>query len=390
MGGPGGAAAWRRLCAGRGAAAAGANGTARDNRGSTDPPPQANLVNYFGRSDKVDSVEVHPVLLKKGDTRVALYGLGSMRDERLNRMWQQKKVKFLRPTAADRGETYFSIFVLHQNRDTGRGRNTCVHESMIPEWFDLVIWGHEHECQIKPRESAVGTFRVSQPGSGVATSLVESESKPKQCGLLQIRGEEFRLTPLKLTCQRPFVVADVVLADEETLEGPDAYDDDRDSAAAVADVLADKVETLINEISGKARPPRTKDMLCPMARPDQVLVRLRVDHTGFATINNAKFGGRFVGRVANAATILHFSRQKAAPDKAKKAWQAAAAPVEEGELDSVRIEDLARRLSGIERLKRPFAIVLVEMLASFFLKDVEPTGSVARRSRASWTATRPS
>jgi double-strand break repair protein MRE11 len=52
----------------------------------------SNLVNYFGRQDEVDNVRVSPVLLQKGDTRVALYGMGSMRDERLNRMWQGKKV----------------------------------------------------------------------------------------------------------------------------------------------------------------------------------------------------------------------------------------------------------------------------------------------------------
>jgi double-strand break repair protein MRE11 len=52
----------------------------------------SNLVNYFGRQDEVDNVRVSPVLLRKGSTRVALYGMGSMRDERLNRMWQGKKV----------------------------------------------------------------------------------------------------------------------------------------------------------------------------------------------------------------------------------------------------------------------------------------------------------
>lgn len=35
-----------------------------------------------------------------------------------------------------------------QNRDLGRGKKNCIHESMIPEWIDLVIWGHEHECQV--------------------------------------------------------------------------------------------------------------------------------------------------------------------------------------------------------------------------------------------------
>lgn len=67
-----------------------------------------------------------------------------------------------------------------KNRDYGRGSKNCVHESMIPDWMDLVVWGHEHECLIKPTPSLVGGFYVCQPGSSVATSLVEGEAVPKQ------------------------------------------------------------------------------------------------------------------------------------------------------------------------------------------------------------------
>ncbi len=45
----------------------------------------AGLVNFFGLQDDVDKVEIEAVLLEKGSTRVAIYGMGSMRDERLNR-----------------------------------------------------------------------------------------------------------------------------------------------------------------------------------------------------------------------------------------------------------------------------------------------------------------
>jgi double-strand break repair protein MRE11 len=107
----------------------------------------SNLVNYFGRHDEVDKVEVSPILIRKGSTRVALYGMGSMRDERLNRMWQGKKVRFLRPEVDaedddDEENAFFNIFALHQNRDLGRGSKNCVHESMIPEWMDLVSPTH--------------------------------------------------------------------------------------------------------------------------------------------------------------------------------------------------------------------------------------------------------
>jgi len=141
----------------------------------------AGMVNYFGKCDAVDAIDVHPVLLRKGSSRVALYGLGNMRDERLNRMWNQKSVKFLRDAAGrdERSTPYLNIFVLHQNRDLGRGKKNCVHESMIPKWMDVVVWGHEHECQIGEgkekgglADSLQGGFNIMQPGSSVATSLV--------------------------------------------------------------------------------------------------------------------------------------------------------------------------------------------------------------------------
>ncbi len=104
-----------------------------------------NLVNYFGKSDNVDDVTVYPVLMNKGlyylivllliycvlssltrratsavcylcsgKTKVALYGLGNIRDERLYRTFQQKKVKLMRPV--EDKDNWFNIFVLHQNR----------------------------------------------------------------------------------------------------------------------------------------------------------------------------------------------------------------------------------------------------------------------------------
>lgn len=220
----------------------------------------ANLVNYFGRQDEVDNVRISPVLLQKGETKVALYGMGSMRDERLNRMWQGKKVKFLRPERGGGGggghneddekgggeddeKEWFNIFTLHQNRDLGRGSKNCVHESMIPEWMDLVVWGHEHECLIHPSESLVGTFRIIQPGSSVATSLTAGEARRKQVGLLEIKGGNFRLTPKTLSCVRSFAVGEVVLGDMSrerggVLDVEDPHVEDRMSELLEAEVNA--------------------------------------------------------------------------------------------------------------------------------------------------------
>ncbi|CAM9386970.1 unnamed protein product, partial [Ectocarpus sp. 12 AP-2014] len=203
----------------------------------------ANLVNYFGKSNKVDDVEVNPILIQKGLTKVALYGMGSMRDERLNRMWQQKKVRFLRPLEDDGGKDFFNVFVLHQNRDLGRGKKNCIHESMIPEWIDLVIWGHEHECQVEPMESLVGTFRISQPGSSVATSLCEGEAVPKNVGLLEIRGNDFRLQAVPLSQVRPFRMGEIVLSEVDGLDSKGANVDE-----AVGEALANQVEQMAEEL----------------------------------------------------------------------------------------------------------------------------------------------
>ena len=49
-------------------------------------------VNYFGKSEDLDNINVYPVLLRKGQTKVALYGLGNIRDERLHRAFSNDQV----------------------------------------------------------------------------------------------------------------------------------------------------------------------------------------------------------------------------------------------------------------------------------------------------------
>ena len=72
------------------------------------------LVNYFGRAPSIDDISVSPLLMQKGSTKLALYGLGSIRDERLHRTFVSKKVRMLRPR--EDAESWFNLLVLHQNR----------------------------------------------------------------------------------------------------------------------------------------------------------------------------------------------------------------------------------------------------------------------------------
>ncbi|KAG1117425.1 hypothetical protein G6F42_013440 [Rhizopus arrhizus] len=121
------------------------------------------LVNYFGASQSIENVEIHPIIMRKGNSSLALYGLGNIRDERLHRQWRSGHVNFVRGA-----EDCFNLFVFHQNR-ARHGPTSHIPEEFIDGFIDLVFWGHEHECRIVP--VSFEKFDITQPGSSVATSL---------------------------------------------------------------------------------------------------------------------------------------------------------------------------------------------------------------------------
>ena len=115
--------------------------------------------------------------------------------------------------------------------------------------MDLVFWGHEHECLIDPDESLVGTFRISQPGSSVATTLSQGEAKRKHCGLLEVRGNQFRMTKIPLGSVRGFAEGSISLKDVERNQGGVLDVEDPKIEENMASYLADQVESLVRIIS---------------------------------------------------------------------------------------------------------------------------------------------
>lgn len=294
----------------------------------------ANFINYFGKCDKVDAIEVFPVLLVKGNTRVAIYGLGNMRDERLNRMFAQQKVVFRRP--AENPEQWFSIFVVHQNRDDrGRGSKNCVPESFIPDFIDFVVWGHEHECLIDAQESVKGDFFITQPGSSVATSLIEGEARPKHVAVMEINGQSFRMSNRVLKTVRPFKIEEIVLSEVEELDP-----NDPDITERIHAVLDERVREMLGEAEIERR--QQEEPVHPEL--NEILVRLRVEHTGFPVLHNQRFGSKYVGKVANPNDILLFYRRQkeraTTKDKKSKIGGLLEEPIRPTRLDTVTIEDL--------------------------------------------------
>lgn len=268
-----------------------------DNLSAIDILSASNLVNYFGKmalgGSGVGEITIYPILIRKGTTSIALYGLGNIRDERLNRMFQTPHaVQWIRPEAQEGFpiSDWFNILVLHQNRVKANPKN-AINEHFLPRFVDFVVWGHEHECLVDPQEVPGMGFHITQPGSSVATSLIDGEAKPKHVLVLEIKGSQYRPTKIPLKSVRPFEYAEVVLKDEDGIDPNDQ--------ASVLEHLDQVVRNLIDR-SRKSAISRLELKL--------PLVRIKVDYSGFSTINPQRFGQKYVGKVANPQDILIFSK----------------------------------------------------------------------------------
>lgn len=126
------------------------------------------LINYFGRWLDYSNVVISPICLQKGETKLGLYGLSHIKDERLGRLFRNKKVTMTKPNTND----WVNLLVLHQNR-AERGPKNFIPETCIPDFIDLVIWGHEHDCHITPTPiSSSKNVYVSQPGNSYNFQLI--------------------------------------------------------------------------------------------------------------------------------------------------------------------------------------------------------------------------
>lgn len=82
-------------------------------------------------------------------------------------------------------------------------------------------------------------------------------------------------------------------------------------------------------------------------KPDEVLVRVRVEHMGFSTLNNQRFGAKFVSEIANPGDILLFHRKKDMK-LSSTATKKSILPIPPDELEKTNMEDLVK-----EQLEAP-------------------------------------
>ncbi|KAF2869697.1 hypothetical protein BDV95DRAFT_596029 [Massariosphaeria phaeospora] len=304
------------------------------------------LVNYYGRASDADDVSIKPVLLQKGGTKLALYGLSNVRDERLFRTWRDGKVKFFQP--GTQKDEWFNLMSVHQNH--------YLPENFLPEFLDLIIWGHEHECLIEPRYNPEMGFHVIQPGSSIATSLMPGEAVPKHVAILSITGKEFTTEAIRLKTVRPFVMKEIVLADEREIKEKQVWrmSDNRNK---ISEHLEKIVHGLIEEARREwleVQDDRVEGEDIEVPKP---LVRLRVEYTApdpgeFICENPQRFSRRFQGKVANTSDVVQYYRKKKAPNRALKnnADLPDESVMDQLSLDSVKVEKLVKEFLAAQSL----------------------------------------
>jgi double-strand break repair protein MRE11 len=267
------------------------------------------LLNYFGRTPESDKLEIKPILLQKGQTKLAVYGMSNVRDERLFRTFRDKKVTFFQPGVQK--QDWFNLMAVHQNHHA-HNETGYLPERFLPEWLDLVVWGHEHECLIDPVLNPETMFHVMQPGSSVATSLVPGEAVPKHVAIVTITGKEFKTENIRLKTVRPFVTREIILADDTRFQSLARVKDNRQKITVK---LVEVVNSLIEEAKS--------DWLAIQDEDDAVdevplpLVRLKVENSApdggyFDCENPQRFSARFVGKVANVKDVVQFYKKKTA------------------------------------------------------------------------------
>ncbi|RDL37314.1 Uncharacterized protein BP5553_04747 [Venustampulla echinocandica] len=324
--------------------------TGEDSLCSLDLLQVSGLLNYFGRTPQNDKLDIKPVLLQKGQTKLALYGMSNVRDERLFRTFRDGHVKFFKPGVQHKD--WFNLMAVHQNHHA-HSETGYLPENFLPEFLDLIIWGHEHECLIDPRQNPETMFHVMQPGSSVATSLVPGESVPKHVAIVSVTGRDFKVEKHRIKTVRPFVTRELVLAIDERFRGLAKVKDNRHK-------LTSKLVEVVNELIEEAK----AEWLTIQDEDDQPikvplpLIRLKVEYTApdggqFDFENPQRFSNRFVGKVANVNDVIQFHRKKTGiskKDNAKKDMPEESILASMA-IDNVKVERLVREFLTAQSLK---------------------------------------
>ena len=153
------------------------------------------------------------------------------------------------------------------------------------------MWGHEHECFTTTVHSEENGFHIYQPGSSVATSLIQAESNPKHIGLCEINQDKFRIIPIKLETQRPFIYDQFELKQ---------FADKIKGQEDIEHLIENKVQECLDKINeGRKSIPKLYNDLLP-------LIRLKIEYSGYTIIKMNSILNKFSNLVANPGDMVQF------------------------------------------------------------------------------------
>lgn len=246
-----------------------------------------------------------------------------------------------------RDESYLTS-LSHAYTETG-----YLPENFLPEFLDLVVWGHEHECLIDPKYNPEMNFHVMQPGSSVATSLMPGEAVPKHVAILSVTGRDFKVETIRLKTVRPFVMKEIVLSEEKETKKLAR----KDNRTLLTQYLAGVVEDLIKQAKDEWLEAQEEGDWDDEPEVPLPLIRLRVEYSApeggnFDCENPQRFSNRFVGKVANVNDVVQFYRKKAS--SGRKAQDGVDLPEEsilaQLSVDSVKVEKLVQEFLTAQSL----------------------------------------
>jgi len=161
-----------------------------------------------------------------------------------------------------------------------------------------------------------------QPGSSVATSLMPGEAVDKHVAILKITGKDFNVEPIRLQTVRPFVMKEIVLAEEKAIKGLWKKEENRTALnqhlnQIVEDMIKEGWDQYLDHHDGVMPGKGSQEEI--LARP---LIRLRVEYTApeggqFDIDNPQRFSRRFIGKTANVTDVIQFYRKKTTARKQK-------------------------------------------------------------------------
>jgi double-strand break repair protein MRE11 len=90
---------------------------------------------YSDAEAKEEGIAVRPVLLQKGTSRLAMYGIGNVKDQRMHFELRSNRVRMYMPKDKD---DWFNILIIHQNRYV---RSSTLHTT-ISAWSTVLLLAH--------------------------------------------------------------------------------------------------------------------------------------------------------------------------------------------------------------------------------------------------------